>query len=124
MTPCSGALAITSSEEVSPADQATATFLPVNNGETLSIELSDGAHFDSVLADSKTLNVDRPQTIGYTTFGWWDSWGKCAAGTAGGAGTGALGGAGVGSAVPVIGTTIGGVIGGVSGALTGAAAAC
>ena len=36
--------------------------------------------------------------------GWWNSWGKCAAGTLGGTGTGVLGGAAVGSSVPVIGT--------------------
>jgi hypothetical protein len=65
--------------------------------------------------------------------GWWDSWGKCAAGTVGGAGLGALAGAGVGGAgctvvLPIIGTvacgTVGGVVGGVSGALAGAAASC
>ncbi|MFF1995369.1 Blp family class II bacteriocin [Bacillus mycoides] len=56
--------------------------------------------------------------------GWWNSWGKCVAGTVGGAGTGGLGGAGIGSAVPGIGTAIGAGVGGVSGALTGAAASC
>ncbi|UII25352.1 hypothetical protein LVD15_18885 [Fulvivirga maritima] len=56
--------------------------------------------------------------------GWWDSWGKCAAGTLGGALTGGLGGAGIGSAVPVIGTTVGGVVGAIGGGLTGAAASC
>ncbi|MFL9024823.1 MULTISPECIES: Blp family class II bacteriocin [Bacillus] len=56
--------------------------------------------------------------------GWWNSWGKCVAGTIGGAGTGGLGGAAAGSAVPVIGTGIGGAIGGVSGGLTGAATFC
>ncbi|MTI89256.1 MAG: bacteriocin [Balneolaceae bacterium] len=64
---------------------------------------------------------------------WWDSWGRCAAGTLGGAGLGALSGAGVGGAgctvvLPIVGTvacgTVGGVVGGVSGALAGAAAAC
>ena len=58
------------------------------------------------------------------TNGWWDDWGKCAAGTVGGILTGGLGGAAIGSAVPIIGTITGGVVGAVGGGLTGAAAAC
>ncbi len=56
--------------------------------------------------------------------GWWDDWGKCAAGILGGAGGGALGGGAAGSVIPGVGTLAGGIIGGISGALTGAAAAC
>jgi len=56
--------------------------------------------------------------------GWWDSWGKCAAGIIGGAGLGGLTGAAAASVIPGIGTVAGGVIGGISGALTGAATAC
>lgn len=58
------------------------------------------------------------------TKGWWEDWGKCAAGIVGGAGLGALGGAATGSAVPVLGTTAGAIVGGISGGLSGAAAAC
>lgn len=65
--------------------------------------------------------------------GWWDCWGRCAAGTIGGAGLGALGGAALGGGgctvvLPVIGTvacgTVGAVVGGVSGVLAGAASSC
>jgi hypothetical protein len=56
--------------------------------------------------------------------GWWNSWGKCVAGTAGGAIGGGLAGAATGSAVPVIGTGIGAAAGGIGGGLTGAASAC
>lgn len=64
---------------------------------------------------------------------WWNSWGKCVAGTLGGAitggGAGLIGGAVAGTvALPVIGTvslgTVGGVLGAVGGGLTGAAASC
>ena len=63
---------------------------------------------------------------------WWNSWGKCAAGIAGGAITGAttlgLAGAVAGTALPGVGTvtagTIGAIGGAIGGALTGAAAAC
>lgn len=63
---------------------------------------------------------------------WWQNWGKCVAGTAGGAitagGTGAGTGAGVGVAGGPWGAGAGAIggaaIGGVGGGLTGAAAAC
>lgn len=58
------------------------------------------------------------------TRGWWQSWGKCAAGIVGGAIGGGLGGAAAGSSVPVLGTTAGAVIGAIGGGLGGAAAAC
>jgi len=67
------------------------------------------------------------------TQGWWDSWGKCAAGILGGAistgGAGVLAGAAVGTvALPVVGTVSGAVVGGIAGAigggLTGAATFC
>ncbi len=65
--------------------------------------------------------------------GWWQSWGKCAAGTLGGAVTGGvtgfLGGSAVGTVLfPGVGTVSGGSVGGIGGAigggLSGAAAAC
>ena len=65
--------------------------------------------------------------------GWWDCWGRCAAGIVGGAGLGALGGAAVaggGSTVvlPIVGTvacgTVGAVAGGVFGGLAGASQSC
>lgn len=65
--------------------------------------------------------------------GWWESWGKCAAGTVGsalgGAATGAVGpAAGCTLVLPIIGTvacgTVGAVVGGVSGALVGSATFC
>ena len=55
--------------------------------------------------------------------GWWDSWGKCAAGTLGGAMMGGLAGAAVTSPT-VIGVPVGTAVGVVGGALSGAAAAC
>lgn len=72
-------------------------------------------------------------SIGGRTQGWWDSWGKCAAGIIGGAGSVgvgyALAGAGAGTVVlPVVGTVsvavVAGVVGAVFGGLAGAAAAC
>lgn len=59
-----------------------------------------------------------------STQGWWDSWGRCAAGIVGGAGLGALGGGAAGSVIPVLGTTAGLIIGGIAGGLSGAAASC
>jgi len=65
--------------------------------------------------------------------GWWDSWGRCAAGITGGAGLGALTGAGYGGAgctmiVPGIGTVacgvVGAVAGGIAGGLAGASQSC
>ena len=56
--------------------------------------------------------------------GWWNSWGRCAAGIVGGAGLGALTGGAAASVIPVLGTTAGLIVGGVSGGLSGAAAAC
>lgn len=56
---------------------------------------------------------------------WWESWGKCVAGTVGGAGTGTLMGAAAGTTIPEPVTTgVGAAVGGVSGALGGAAASC
>jgi len=59
-----------------------------------------------------------------STKGWWDSWGRCAAGIVGGAGLGALGGGAAGSVIPVLGTTAGLIVGGIAGGLSGAAASC
>jgi len=59
-----------------------------------------------------------------STQGWWDSWGRCAAGIVGGAGLGALGGGAAGSVIPVLGTTAGLIVGGIAGGLSGAAASC
>lgn len=65
------------------------------------------------------------QLVAASEEGWWDSWGRCAAGTLGGMGTGALVGAAAGTTIPEPMTTgAGAVIGGISGGLTGAAAAC
>ena len=67
------------------------------------------------------------------TEGWWDSWGRCAAGIIGGAGTGGLTGLFVGVAVgtvvlPGVGTAsaavIAGAIGSISGGMVGAASSC
>ena len=58
------------------------------------------------------------------TRGWWESWGKCAAGILGGAIGGGLGGGAAGSTIPVLGTTAGAIIGAIGGGLTGASAAC
>lgn len=55
--------------------------------------------------------------------GWWESWGKCAAGIIGGAGLGGLAGAAVTSPT-VVGIPVGTAVGVVSGALSGAAATC
>lgn len=74
------------------------------------------------LAENPDLFLE--QSADGRRLGWWEDWGKCAAGTIGGAGLGALGGAAAGSAVPVLGTTAGGIIGGISGGLSGAAASC
>lgn len=72
-------------------------------------------------------------SFGGRTQGWWDSWGKCAAGIIGGAGSVGIGyalaGAGAGTVVlPVVGTVsvavVAGVAGAVFGGLAGAAAAC
>lgn len=72
-------------------------------------------------------------SFGGRTQGWWDSWGKCAAGIIGGAGSVGIGyalaGAGAGTIVlPVVGTVavavVAGVAGAVFGGLAGAAAAC
>jgi hypothetical protein len=72
-------------------------------------------------------------SFGGRTQGWWDSWGKCAAGIIGGAGSVgvgyALAGAGAGTVIlPVVGTVsvavVAGVAGAVFGGLAGAAAAC
>lgn len=65
--------------------------------------------------------------------GWWDCWGRCAAGIVGGAGLGALGGAAVAGGgctvvLPIVGTvacgTVGAVAGGVFGGLAGASQSC
>lgn len=60
----------------------------------------------------------------FITKGWWDSWGKCAAGITGGTLGGGLAGGAAGSVLPVLGTTAGAIVGAISGGLTGAAAAC
>lgn len=84
-----------------------------------------------ILAYQSSLNfVDHNQDLFQVSSndgrvqGWWDDWGKCAAGTIGGVLTGGLAGAGVGSVVPIIGTTAGGIVGAIGGGLTGAAASC
>lgn len=65
--------------------------------------------------------------------GWWENWGRCAAGVLGGAGAGGLtfglAGAAIGTiAVPGLGTVSAGLVGAIGGAisggLTGAAASC
>jgi hypothetical protein len=65
--------------------------------------------------------------------GWWDCWGRCAAGRVGGAGLGALGGAAVAGrgctvVLPIVGTitcgTVGTVAGGLFGGLAGASQSC
>ena len=57
--------------------------------------------------------------------GWWDSWGRCAAGTIGTGGAGALAGCGIAAAKTVgIGCPIGAAVGAVFGALKGAADYC
>ena len=57
--------------------------------------------------------------------GWWESWGKCTAGTIGTSGAGALVGCGIAAAKTVgIGCPIGAVAGAVFGALKGAADYC
>lgn len=58
-----------------------------------------------------------------TSLGWWDSWGKCAAGIVGGAGLGGLSGAGA-TAITVVGIPAGVVVGVIAGGLAGAAASC
>jgi hypothetical protein len=57
--------------------------------------------------------------------GWWNRWGRCAAGILGGAGIGALTGAGI-AAIPTLGLGVpaGAIIGGISGGLTRAATFC
>ncbi|MCL2682973.1 MAG: hypothetical protein FWE63_05775 [Bacteroidales bacterium] len=57
--------------------------------------------------------------------GWWNRWGRCAAGIIGGATIGALGGAGI-AAIPTagIGAPVGAIIGGIGGGLLGASGAC
>lgn len=59
-----------------------------------------------------------------TSGGWWNDWGKCAFGTAGGAILGGLTGAAAGSSVPALGTGAGAIIGAIGGGLAGAAASC
>lgn len=72
----------------------------------------------------KKLEVMRTTVDGFVAYGWWDSWGKCAAGVVGGAITGGLGGAAGASVIPGVGTAVGGSIGAIGGGLMGAAAAC
>jgi hypothetical protein len=61
---------------------------------------------------------------GVASNGWWESWGRCAAGVAGGALVGGLGGGAAGSVIPGIGTTAGLILGTIGGGLSGAAASC
>lgn len=82
------------------------------------------------LSDAQNKSITNIQFKG---CGWWQRWGKCAAGTLGSALTGGLGGCGGGAAVAAIPTLgvgaapacIGGaIVGGIAGGLTGAAAFC
>ena len=83
------------------------------------------AEFNTLSASlSITADIFDVMRSGLTTRSWWDSWGRCAAGVAGGALTGGLAGAAIGSAAPIIGTTAGAIIGAIGGGLTGAAAFC
>ena len=77
-------------------------------------------NLDLISSNSKNLKTEDDED----DEGWWNSWGRCAAGTLGGVGLGALSGAAAGSVVPLIGTKVGLIVGGISGGLTGAAAAC
>lgn len=76
------------------------------------------------IKDPQTIEVVRADEFGFVNYGWWDSWGRCAAGTIGGTGGGAIGGAAAGTVVPILGNGVGAIVGGVSGGLTGAAASC
>lgn len=84
------------------------------------------------LQPNNTIRISAADENGYVNYGWWDSWGKCAAGTVGGTGTGAIAGAGSMAGIGALGgpwgvgagAIGGGIAGGVSGGLTGAAASC
>ncbi len=64
------------------------------------------------------------QTGDSNSLGWWDSWGKCAAGIVGNAGLGFLAGGAAGSAFPLVGNIGGAIIGTIFGGITGGAAVC
>ncbi len=53
--------------------------------------------------------------------GWWNRWGRCAAGITGGAIIGGFTGGAAASVIPGIGTTAGIIVGGIGGGLAGAA---
>lgn len=88
--------------------------------------------FHYELQPGNILLVSIADEFGNVNEGWWDDWGRCAAGTAGGTGTGAIAGAGTGAGIGAAGgpwgvgagAIGGGIVGGISGGLTGAAASC
>ncbi len=95
----------------------------INTDNSLSLEekqtLVDNAYFMisfvSLLESYKDIYF--PSTTNGKEKGWWEEWGKCAAGTVGEGILGGLGGFGVGGVV-------GAVIGVIGGALHGASSSC
>ncbi|MDO5077885.1 hypothetical protein [Corynebacterium sp.] len=88
--------------------------------------------FHYELQPDNILLVSIADEHGNVNEGWWDDWGRCAAGTVGGTGTGAIAGAGTAAGIGAVGgpwgvgagAIGGGIAGGISGGLTGAAASC
>lgn len=68
------------------------------------------------IENDQQILVTATDEYGFVSYGWWDNWGKCAAGAIGGGLTGLVGGAALGP--------WGAAGGGVGGVLTGAAASC
>lgn len=71
---------------------------------------------------NNNLDIISPKV--FQSKGWWDSWGKCAAGIVGGVIGGGLVGGAAGSVIPILGTTGGLIVGGIGGGLAGAAEYC
>ncbi len=93
--------------------------------ETISFVKSNPHLVGQSNASSVTADGQLVATAEETEETWWESWGKCVAGTVEGGGTGALAGAAAGTTIPEPMTTgTGAAIGGASGALTGAAVSC
>ena len=90
--------------------------------QTILFLMDNYKYLESVIAPYSKLNINETAN---SDDGWWEQWGRCAAGTIGGAGLGALTGCGVGVVAAVgVGCSAGAVIGGVSGALKGASSTC
>lgn len=119
--------AVTETADQTEEDRQAALLFLTIHIETINFieENSDLIYFGSDHSGSRINCPDCEES-------WWDSWGRCAAGTVGGTLTGALGGAGIGAGVGAAlggapaapGAIIGGIVGAIGGGLTGAAVSC